>query len=53
MPICYQVNMQILILFKQLKLLKNICYFKFNPDLVLVSAGFDAAIGDPLVNWFW
>lgn len=26
-------------------------YFEFNPDLVLVSAGFDAAVGDPLGNF--
>ncbi len=25
--------------------------FKFNPDLVLVSSGFDAALGDPLGNY--
>ncbi len=25
--------------------------FEFNPDLVLVSAGFDAAVGDPLGNF--
>ena len=24
--------------------------WEFNPDLVLISAGFDAAIGDPLVG---
>ncbi len=25
--------------------------YQFNPDLVLVSAGYDAAINDPLVSW--
>ena len=27
-------------------------YFQFDPDLVLVSAGFDSALGDPKVKFF-
>jgi histone deacetylase 6 len=35
-----------------LKIVMPIAY-EFSPDLVLVSAGFDAAVGDPLVKKFF
>ena len=33
-------------------MLTSYFYFQFDPDLVLVSAGFDSALGDPKVKFF-
>ena len=49
MPIAYEVSI-IFSFFKKSFELINF-NFKFNPDLVLVSSGFDAALGDPLGNY--
>ena len=48
-PICYQVPLNF-IQFNKSTIHSKFIYKQFNPDLVLVSAGFDAAIGDPLVK---
>lgn len=51
MPVAYQVSFSndLYLKYKDKRPLKKCYHLKFNPDLVLVSAGFDAAAGDPLV----
>ena len=51
MPIAYEVMILSTWFLKHFPLLIFTFLTKFNPDLVLISSGFDAALGDPLGNY--